>query len=75
MPFGMTADVRRAAKENIEGLECDDDLILAPIHVLEPEMSVANLQAFVDAAGNSASFRGPSRSVRFAGDRRAWTGT
>lgn len=50
MPFGPPADVRQAVKQVIEQLGKDGGFILSPTHVLEPEVPLDNIQAFVDAA-------------------------
>lgn len=49
MPFGTPADVRKAVKKAMEELGADGGLIVSPTHVLEPEVPVANILAFVDA--------------------------
>lgn len=50
MPFGAPEDVRKTVKDAIELLGADGGLILAPTHVLEPEVPLANIRAFVAAA-------------------------
>lgn len=57
MPFGTADDVRRVVRERIETLGADGALILSPTHVLEPEVPVENIEAFVDegkASGRSS---------------------
>jgi len=49
MPFGTPADVRACVRERVETLGEDGALILAPTHVLEPEVSIENIRAFVEA--------------------------
>ncbi len=49
MPFGTPDDVRRTVKQRVEMLAGDGALMLAPTHVLEPEVSIANIDAFFDA--------------------------
>jgi uroporphyrinogen decarboxylase len=50
MPFGSADDVRRVVAERRRTLGRDGALILAPTHVLEPEVPVENILAFVEAA-------------------------
>jgi len=50
MPFGDPAEVRRVVRERAETLGHDGALILSPTHVLEPEVPVANIRAFVETA-------------------------
>ncbi len=50
MPFGTPEDVRSVVRKNRETLGYDGGLILAPTHVLEPEVPVENVIAFVEAA-------------------------
>ncbi len=49
MPFGTPEDVRTAVREMIEKVGFDGGLVLAPTHVLEPEVPWENIEAFVDA--------------------------
>lgn len=49
MPFGTPQEVRSTIKERVETLADDGALILAPTHVLEPEVPIANVEAFFDA--------------------------
>ena len=49
MPFGTPSQVRALVKERIETLGYDGGLILSPTHVLEPEVPVANVLAFIEA--------------------------
>ncbi len=49
MPFGSPADVRRAVKWTIENVGHDGGLLIAPTHVLEPDVPWANVQALFDA--------------------------
>lgn len=55
MPFGTPDDVRKTVKAAIEQLGADGGLILSPTHVLEPEVPLANILAFVDAARDYGS--------------------
>ncbi|MBT3275168.1 MAG: hypothetical protein HN368_18585 [Spirochaetales bacterium] len=48
MPFGKPDDVRRIIKERKAALGADGALILAPTHVLEPEVPIQNIVAFLD---------------------------
>jgi uroporphyrinogen decarboxylase len=48
MPFGTQDEVRRVVKERIETVG-PDGLLLAPTHVLEPEVPWENVVAFVEA--------------------------
>ncbi len=49
MPFGSPDDVRACVRERVETLGSDGALILAPTHVLEPEVPIPNILAFVEA--------------------------
>ncbi len=48
MPFGTVDDVRQVVKERIETVG-PEGLLLAPTHVLEPEVPWENIEAFADA--------------------------
>ena len=50
MPWGTPSDVRARVKEVIDRYGRDGGLMLAPTHVLEPEVPLANIDAFADAA-------------------------
>ena len=50
MPFGTPKDVEAAVKKLAETFGANGGLILAPSHVLEPEVPVDNVKAFIDAA-------------------------
>ncbi len=50
MPWGTPDDVRRTVRERIETCGAEGRLILGPTHVLEPEVPIANIEAYVDAA-------------------------
>jgi len=50
MPFGTPDDVRSEVKERIETVGKGGGLVLAPSHVLEPEVPWENVEAFVEAA-------------------------
>ena len=49
MPFGTPEDVRRTVQEMIEGAGYDGGLVLAPTHMLEPEVPYENIEAFLRA--------------------------
>jgi uroporphyrinogen decarboxylase len=49
MPWGSPDDVRARVKECIEKYGRNGGLILAPTHVLEPEVPLANIDAFAEA--------------------------
>jgi len=48
MPFGTVDDVRKAVQKNIETVGYDGGLVLAPTHLIEPEVPWENIMAFVD---------------------------
>lgn len=50
MPFGSPEDVRRMVRERKRSVGYDGALILSPTHVLEPEVPVGNVLAFLDEA-------------------------
>jgi len=50
MPFGSPKDITEAVKRLCETFGENGGLILAPSHVLEPEVPVDNVKAFIDAA-------------------------
>lgn len=47
MPFGTPADIRACVFERVE--QFGQDLIVAPTHTLEPEVSIENVKAFFDS--------------------------
>ncbi|MGQ9662958.1 MAG: uroporphyrinogen decarboxylase family protein [Kiritimatiellia bacterium] len=49
MPFGTPEDVRACVARRVQTLGQDGALILSPTHVLEPEVPVENVRAFVEA--------------------------
>ena len=49
MPWGTPDDVRACVKERIETVGYDGGLLLAPTHVLEPEVPWENIVAFFEA--------------------------
>lgn len=50
MPYGSVDDVKNVIKENASKLSYDGGLILSPTHVLEPEVPLENIAAFVETA-------------------------
>ena len=51
MPFGTPEEVRRVIADRKRELGSDGALIISPTHVLEPEVPIENVMAFVEAAG------------------------
>ena len=49
MPFGTPDEVRVRVRELIERYGRDGGLMLAPTHVLEPDVPIENIDAFADA--------------------------
>ena len=49
MPFGTPEEVRRVVRERIGACGAKGRLILGPTHVLEPEVPIANIEAYVQA--------------------------
>jgi uroporphyrinogen decarboxylase len=50
MPFGSIDDVRGLIRNNVSKLGYDGALILSPTHVLEPEVPLENIEAFIETA-------------------------
>ncbi len=50
MPWGSPGDVRAEVRERIETVGAGGGFVLAPAHVLEPEVPWENVLAFVEAA-------------------------
>jgi uroporphyrinogen decarboxylase len=50
MPFGTPDEVRRVVRERIDSCGRAGRLILGPTHVLEPDVSIENFEAYVEAA-------------------------
>ena len=50
MPFGTADDVRACVRSMCETVGRDGGLVLAPTHLLEPEVPFENIEAFVAAA-------------------------
>ncbi len=53
MPFGTTADVRQKVHEIIKILGSDGGFLIAPSHILEPEVPWENVITFVETVKNS----------------------
>lgn len=56
MPWGSPADVRNRVKELIEKYGRDGGLMISPTHVLEPEVPIANIEAFCQACREFGTF-------------------
>jgi uroporphyrinogen decarboxylase len=56
MPFGSPEDVRAEVKQRIETVGRGGGFVLAPSHVLEPEVPWENVLAFVQAAREYGSY-------------------
>jgi len=56
MPWGTPADVRDCVKSLIDRFGRNGGLILAPTHVLEPEVSIDNILAFCRACQDFGTF-------------------
>ncbi len=52
MPFGTPEEVSQTVRQRVETLGADGALILAPTHVLEPEVPLENVLAFVNEVRN-----------------------
>ena len=50
MPFGNPEEVSRVVRERARDLGYDGALILSPTHVLEPEVPLENIRAFIETA-------------------------
>ena len=50
MPFGTADEVKNVVKERIETLGDDGALILSPTHIIEPEVPLENIEAFIETA-------------------------
>jgi uroporphyrinogen decarboxylase len=48
MPFGTPDEVKKVVRERKEKIGYDGALILSPTHVLEPEVPIENIEAFVE---------------------------
>ena len=49
MPFGTPEDVRREIRARIETVGKGGGLLIAPTHVIEPEVPWENILAFIEA--------------------------
>ncbi len=49
MPFGSPDDVKAIIRERVQTLGGDGALVLSPTHILEPEVPLDNIYAFIDA--------------------------
>lgn len=49
MPFGSAQDVREVVRHMIRDVGYDGGLVLAPTHLLEPEVPWENIEAFIEA--------------------------
>ena len=49
MHLGTADDVRRCVKDMVEKVGFDGGLVIAPTHMLEPEVPYENLEALVEA--------------------------
>ena len=56
MPFGSAEDVRARVKDIIERYGSNGGLIIAPTHILEPEVPLANIDALFDACREYGTF-------------------
>lgn len=52
MPFASPLEVREVVKERKEMIGYDGALILSPTHVLEPEVPLENIEAFIEECKN-----------------------
>jgi len=53
MPFGSVEEVKQVIEDMKEKLGYDGALILSPAHILEPEVPVDNVLAFIEACGGN----------------------
>ncbi|MHC4563764.1 MAG: uroporphyrinogen decarboxylase family protein [Planctomycetota bacterium] len=56
MPWGSPDDVRARVKELIDNYGRDGGLLISPTHVLEPEVPLANIDAFAEACREYGTF-------------------
>lgn len=52
MPFGSTDEVKQVVQSMKEKIGFDGALILSPTHILEPEVPIDNILAFIEACGS-----------------------
>lgn len=57
MPFGTPAEVKQTVKWTIENVGYNGGLLIAPTHVLEPDVPWANIQALFDAVEEYGVYR------------------
>lgn len=57
LPFGTPDDVRREVKQRIETVGRGGGLLIAPTHVIEPEVPWENIIAFVEAVKEYGIYR------------------
>jgi len=57
MPWGSPQEVKKVVRERIRTLGRDGALMLGPTHVLEPEVPLENIYAFVEAASKTKAPR------------------
>lgn len=49
MPFGTPDDVKKKVKENLDIVGAKGGLIVSPTHILEPEVPLENIVAYIEA--------------------------
>ena len=59
MPFGTPDEVRQVVAERIRTVGYDGGLVLAPTHILEPDVPWENVIAFFEAAEESGYYASP----------------
>lgn len=57
MPFGKPEDVKNEVKKRIKTVGYDGGLVLAPTHMLEPDVPVENILAFFEAVTEFGWYR------------------
>lgn len=57
MPFGTPEEVAQAVKYMIETVGKGGGLIIAPTHVLEPEVPIENIKAFLEAVDHYGHYK------------------
>ena len=55
MPFGIPREVKEAVREIISTVGEGGGLVIAPTHVLEPDVPWENITAFIDAVDEFGS--------------------